>query len=178
MTDTGFCLSRRDLLRALAATGVTTIAAGVLVACGDTEETAAGTTGATATTTAGGNAGTDVDSSPAAEPGTSAESSTGAGGAATTGVALADVPVGEARVVDVDGRRVVVAQPTEGAVVAYSAVCTHQQVNVESAGGLLLRCPQHGSEFDATDGTATKGPARAPLPAITAAVEGDRIVFS
>ena len=81
--------------------------------------------------------------------------------------------------VDVDGARYVVAQPVAGEVVAFSAVCTHAGTVVEAAGGLELRCPNHGSRFDAGDGAAVlNGPAADPLPSVPAAVEGDLVLLS
>jgi Rieske Fe-S protein len=94
-------------------------------------------------------------------------------------VPLADVPVGEAVVVDVDGTRVVVARPSEDEVVAFSANCTHAGTVVEATGGLELRCPNHGSRFDAGDGAAVlDGPAEQPLPPVPASIEGDLVVLS
>ncbi|MGF1654968.1 MAG: ubiquinol-cytochrome c reductase iron-sulfur subunit [Actinomycetales bacterium] len=145
------CMSRRDLMRALGAVGVTTIGAGVLVACGAGDEVDAG---------GGDDAGGDT---------------AGAGGAS---VPLADVPVGEARVVDVGGRPVVVARPEEAAVVAFSARCTHQGTTVEVSEGLELRCPNHGSEFRADDGSVLNGPATRPLEELTATIEGDTITIA
>jgi len=144
------CPSRRGVLRTLAGVGVTTIAAGVLVACGGSDP--APSTGSTGT---------------------------GGAGAAGASVPLADVPVGEAVVVDVDGARYVLAQPVAGEVVAFSASCTHAGTTVEAAGGLELRCPNHGSRFDAGDGAAVlNGPAVDPLPSVPASIEGDLVLLS
>ncbi|MFP5334685.1 MAG: ubiquinol-cytochrome c reductase iron-sulfur subunit [Actinomycetes bacterium] len=93
-------------------------------------------------------------------------------------VPVADVPVGQARVVQAGDQRVVVAQPTDGEFVAFSASCTHQGTTVAPEDGLVLRCPNHGSRFDAGDGGAVvNGPATAPLPAVTVTVEGDELVL-
>ena len=144
------CPSRRGVLRTFAGVGVTTIAAGVLVACGGSD--------------------------PAPSTGSTGTGGTGAAGAS---VPLADVPVGEAVVVDVDGARYVLAQPVAGEVVAFSASCTHAGTTVEAAGGLELRCPNHGSRFDAGDGAAVlNGPAVDALPSVPASIEGDLVVLS
>ncbi|MFC7161406.1 Rieske (2Fe-2S) protein [Aquipuribacter hungaricus] len=154
------CPSRRGVLRTLAGVGVTTIAAGVLSACGGSDAPT-GAEGPAATAGAGGTATGGAD-----------------GTAAGASVPLADVPVGEAVAVDVDGARYVVAQPSEGEVVAFSASCTHAGTTVEAAGGLELRCPNHGSRFDAADGAAVlNGPAEEPLPSVGARVEGDQVVL-
>lgn len=104
----------------------------------------------------------------------------GGGGSATLapGQALApltDVPVGGSVVVTVDGVPVVVAQPTDGDVRAFSAVCTHERCTVASEGAELA-CPCHGSRFDAATGDVLRGPARAPLAAISVAVDGAQVV--
>ena len=152
------CPSRRGVLRTLAGAGVTTIAAEVLVACGASEDAGTGD----------------------AAPGEGDAASTGAAsGSAGASVPLADVPVGQAVVVDVDGTRYVVAQPVAGEVVAFSASCTHAGTTVGAAGGLELLCPNHGSRFDAGDGAAVlNGPAVDPLPSVPASIEGDLVVLS
>lgn len=150
------CRSRRGVLRALAGVGVTTIAAGVLAACGSQDPVDAG-----------------------ADPSAGASPDPSSGGGTGSSVPLADVPVGQAVVVDAGGVRVVVARPVEGEVVAFSASCTHAGTVVEPDGGLQLRCPNHGSRFDAGDGAAVlNGPAESPLPPVEATIEGDVVVLS
>lgn len=153
-------MSRRDLIRALGAVGVTTIGAGVLVACGSSDEAD------------GANGPTDAGAT-----GDDAAGDDAAGGGGST-VPLADVPVGEARVVNLDGQPVVVARTAEDAAVAFSARCTHQGTTVEVAEGLELRCPNHGSGFRADDGSVLNGPATRPLDELTATIEGDSIVIA
>lgn len=92
-------------------------------------------------------------------------------------VPASEVPVGEARVVDAGGERVVVAQPTEGEFVAFSARCTHQGTTVNAEGGLDLVCPNHGSAFDAADGSVRNGPATEALPSVPVRLEGDQLVL-
>lgn len=89
--------------------------------------------------------------------------------------ALADVPVGGSIDATIHGEPALIAQPTAGRVVAYSAVCTHQQC-VVAAAGAEFHCPCHGSMFDAATGDVLQGPALEPLSAIPVAVAGDRIV--
>lgn len=76
---------------------------------------------------------------------------------------LSDVPVGGAISAAGPSGPLLIAQPTEGHVVAFSAVCTHQGCTVTPADG-ELRCPCHGSVFDLATGTNLSGPAPAPLP--------------
>jgi len=90
-------------------------------------------------------------------------------------VALADVPVGGSIDATINGEPALIAQPTAGQVVAFSAICTHQQC-VVAAAGAEFDCPCHGSKYDATTGDVINGPALEPLSAIPVAVSGDRIV--
>lgn len=93
-------------------------------------------------------------------------------------ISASDVAVGNAVVVDVGGESVVVAQPTEGEFVAFSATCTHQGTTVGVSDGLELTCPNHGSRFDAGDGAAViNGPATSPLRSVPVALEGDQLVI-
>ena len=89
--------------------------------------------------------------------------------------ALADVPVGGSIDATINGEPALIAQPTAGQVVAFSAVCTHQQC-VVAAAGREFDCPCHGSRFDAATGDVLNGPALQALSAIPVAVSGDRIV--
>ena len=89
--------------------------------------------------------------------------------------ALADVPVGGSIDATINGEPALIAQPTAGQVVAFSAVCTHQQCVVAAAGS-EFDCPCHGSRFDAATGDVINGRALQALSAIPVAVSGDRIV--
>ena len=78
----------------------------------------------------------------------------GGGGAGTDGalVALDDVPVGGAvSATAADGSPVIIAQPTAGEVVGFSAVCTHLGCTVRPDDDRLV-CPCHGSEFETLTG--------------------------
>jgi nitrite reductase/ring-hydroxylating ferredoxin subunit len=72
---------------------------------------------------------------------------------------LADIPVGEGRAYDVDGRQIAVFRTRSGAVHAVDAACPH-------AGGPLadgqtderiVVCPLHGHTFDLAAGTSPSG---------------------
>jgi Rieske Fe-S protein len=89
--------------------------------------------------------------------------------------ALADVPVGGSIDATINGEPALIAQPTAGQVVAFSAICTHQQCVVAAAGD-EFHCPCHGSMYDAVTGDVIQGPALEALPSIPVAVAGDRIV--
>jgi nitrite reductase/ring-hydroxylating ferredoxin subunit len=92
-------------------------------------------------------------------------------------VPASEVPVGAARVVDVSGARVVLAQPAAGEFVAFSASCTHAGTPVVAKDGMLLVCPNHGSEFDASDGSVQRGPAKQPLATVPVQRDGDDLVL-
>jgi Rieske Fe-S protein len=89
--------------------------------------------------------------------------------------ALADIPVGGSIDATIGGEPVLLAQPTAGEVVAYSAICTHQGCVVAAAGS-KFECPCHGSIFDAATGDVEVGPALEPLESVAVTVDGDRVI--
>lgn len=98
------------------------------------------------------------------------------GGTAGVLVALADVPVGGAvSAQSSSGDPVVIAQPQEGQVVGFSAVCTHQGCTVAPDGAELV-CPCHGSVFEAATGKNVSGPAPRPLDTFTVRVDNGQVV--
>lgn len=109
--------------------------------------------------------------------GSPSESAGAAGG--SSGVVLAslsDVPVGSAVAVRGPGDApVIVAQPTAGTAVAFSAVCTHMGCQVAPA-GRQLNCPCHGSQYQAATGEVLRGPATRPLPPVEVHVADGRVV--
>lgn len=105
----------------------------------------------------------------------SAASSTGAAGA-TVLAKVSDVPVGGAvSATDGAGKPVLVAQPTEGQIVAFSAICTHRGCTVKPQDGILA-CPCHGSTFDLATGDNTGGPAPSPLPEVAVEVRRGEVL--
>ncbi|WP_275292213.1 Rieske (2Fe-2S) protein [Amycolatopsis sp. La24] len=92
-------------------------------------------------------------------------------------IALAEVPVGQAKYAKLmNGDNVVVAQPTAGKVVCFSAVCTHQGCEVNPPQNGQVRCPCHGSVFDALTGAVKQGPASTPLAAVPVKIQNGDIV--
>jgi glycine/D-amino acid oxidase-like deaminating enzyme/nitrite reductase/ring-hydroxylating ferredoxin subunit len=72
---------------------------------------------------------------------------------------LSEVPVGEGRVVEIEGERAAVYRDESGAVHAVSPVCTHALCIVHWNGAeKSWDCPCHGSRF-AIDGGVLEGPA-------------------
>jgi Rieske Fe-S protein len=92
-------------------------------------------------------------------------------------VALADVPVGGGYLLEVDGRRVVITQPTSGTVAAFDATCPHAGCTVRPTDD-GLGCPCHGSAFDPATGDVLQGPAASPLTPVGVAVRGDDVVLA
>jgi Rieske Fe-S protein len=70
---------------------------------------------------------------------------------------------------------ILVAQPTSGKVVAFSAICTHQGCTVAPA-GTKFQCPCHGSMYDAATGAVLQGPAPRPLTPVQVHVDGGNVV--
>lgn len=88
---------------------------------------------------------------------------------------LSDIPVGGTSAVTVDGQDILLARPTDGAVVAFSAICTHQGCLV-SAAGSEFDCSCHGSRFEAATGAVLEGPARRALDRIPVAISDASVV--
>jgi thiosulfate dehydrogenase [quinone] large subunit len=87
-----------------------------------------------------------------------------------------DVPVGgAANFTDPNsGQPGLVLQPSQGAFVAYNAVCPHAGCTVGYYGGSkLIVCPCHGSVFNPTDGSVESGPAQTGLGKLRVAVGSD-----
>jgi len=148
-------LSRRSVLTA----GAVGVGAVVLGACSsDTKKTA-----------------TKSDSpspSPSAETPSASPAATGG----ATIAALSTVPVGgSVAAKGPDGKPILLAQPTAGKVVAFSAICTHKGCPVAAA-GKEFHCPCHGSIYDAATGAVKGGPAPRPLPKIDVHVDGANII--
>lgn len=161
--------------RRLAVAGGLASVAGLAAACavGGSDPTGASEAGAAGSdaAAAGGSAG----SSAGLSTGGSVSSATTAADATSGIVALDQVPVGGAVAVTIDGAPAVVARPTDSAVAAFSARCTHMGCTVAVAGA-KLRCPCHGSQFDALTGAVLNGPATQNLPAITVHLDGEEVV--
>jgi Rieske Fe-S protein len=99
-----------------------------------------------------------------------------AGGSGQELTELAKVPVGGAVSAQTpDGKPVIVAQPTKGRVVAFSAICTHLGCTVAPA-GRILQCPCHGSQYNATTGDVIRGPAPRALSQLPVKVDNGQVV--
>jgi Rieske Fe-S protein len=92
-------------------------------------------------------------------------------------VPLSEVPVGGTYELSLDGRRVLISQPTEGTVAAFDARCTHQGCTVRATEDGLA-CPCHGSQFDPATGAVVHGPATEPLAPVGLTVRGPDVVLT
>jgi Rieske Fe-S protein len=88
---------------------------------------------------------------------------------------VADIPVGDAVSGVLDGQPILIAQPTAGTIVAFTAICTHQGCTVAPA-GKTFHCPCHDSFYNAATGAVISGPAPEPLAAIPVTVTGGDVL--
>jgi cytochrome b6-f complex iron-sulfur subunit len=156
--------TRRQVLCGLA---VALLAPGAFAAsCGGSSGTGSAAA-TTAATTAGGAAG--------------ATTTAGAGGG-TALAKVADVPVGGGILVDGPSGKVLLVQPTAGTIKAYDPTCTHARFTVSPPQGDTIMCnnpgPNHGSQFNASDGSVKRGPAASPLQTIAVRISGDSVVLA
>ncbi|HKA69054.1 MAG TPA: Rieske (2Fe-2S) protein [Actinomycetes bacterium] len=156
-------LSRRYVLRGVAATGAV-LAASTLAACGDSGNNGASSSDTTSPPTTGGSTPGESSSPPA----------TGGGGDALA--KTSDIPVGGGKIFP--DKRVVVTQPGAGNFKCFSAVCTHQGCVVSSVEDGVIKCPCHGSQYAIADASVVAGPAPAPLPSEKISVEGNKIFLA
>lgn len=78
------------------------------------------------------------------------------------------------RISSVNGGSVIIVVRTgETTFVALSAICTHQGSEVGLPDKDVITCPNHGSRFNATNGSVINGPATSPLPKFTATYDAN-----
>ncbi|WP_030347996.1 Rieske (2Fe-2S) protein [Streptomyces sp. NRRL S-1022] len=71
---------------------------------------------------------------------------------------------------------VVVSRDEDGALRAYSTICTHAGCPINKLQGTTLICPCHGSQFDAVTGKVVQAPATVPLNELSVKATNGRIV--
>jgi len=121
-----------------------------------------------------GDAAASSEAAASSAPAGSAPASAASGGASVAQVS--DIPVGGG--VILDDPAVVITQPAEGDVKAFTAICTHQGCLVSEVVDNEIVCPCHGSRFSALDGSVVTGPATAGLSAAVVAVEGGSVILT
>jgi cytochrome b6-f complex iron-sulfur subunit len=134
------------------------------------------TLGATGLAACSSSSSPTTTSSPAGSASTSAGSASTSGGSAQAALAkLADVPVGGAVAATAASGPIIIYRTSETAVIAHTAICTHQGTTV-GVNGTELVCPKHGSRFNASTGAVLNGPAIAPLAEVKVTIDGANIV--
>ena len=131
---------------------------------------ATGATGAAALVTACGGGGDDSGSASTQSP-TGDDATSGPAGQVLANID--EIPVGGGKIFK--DEKVVVTQPDQGRLKAFSAICTHMHCLVGSVSDGTINCPCHGSKFKIADGAVAHGPATQPLPAEQITVEGNSI---
>lgn len=98
----------------------------------------------------------------------------GSGGRVLAGT-VADIPLGQGKVVAMGSKPAIVVNTAQG-IVAYSAICTHLGCIVlfDDTNGTIL-CPCHDGRFSPATGAVVSGPPPAPLPRVSVSVEDDAI---
>ncbi|MDH6227521.1 MULTISPECIES: Rieske (2Fe-2S) protein [Streptomyces] len=105
------------------------------------------------------------DSSPSGVPGPGTELG-----------AESDVPAGGSKVFA--RQKVVVSRTEDGALKAWSTVCTHAGCAMTKLDGTTITCACHGSRFDVENGQVLNPPATVPLTEVPVEVENGKIVTS
>jgi 3-phenylpropionate/trans-cinnamate dioxygenase ferredoxin subunit len=95
--------------------------------------------------------------------------------------ATTDIPEGEARRFELDGRLVAVANLGDEGYRAVDAICSHAQYYLDEGEVDVdfetIECPKHGSTFDLNTGKPRTLPATTPVRAYPVKVEGDDIMI-
>jgi len=92
-----------------------------------------------------------------------------------------DVPAGEARRFEVNGREIAVVNLGEEGFRAIDTICSHAhyfldegEVDVDERS---IECPKHGSTFDLDTGKPRSLPATQPVQAFNVKVEDDEVLI-
>ena len=91
---------------------------------------------------------------------------------------ITEVALGGATRFLVEGRPVIITQPSDGEFRGFVAVCTHAGGAINGLRDEKLFCGSHNSYFDVETGEAVQGPARNPLGKVEVSVEGENLVVT
>ena len=88
-----------------------------------------------------------------------------------------DVPAGQVRVFQVDGRSVCVANLDGESFYAIDNLCTHDNgpLGEGTLAGDQVECPRHGARFDVKTGEVKAFPAVRPVRTYPVTIEGDEV---
>ena len=90
-----------------------------------------------------------------------------------------EIPEGEARRFDVDGKAIAVVNLGGGEFRAIGDVCSHAEAYLHEGEVDVdfetIECPRHGSTFDLETGRPRSLPATQPVPAYNVKIEDDEI---
>ncbi|HEY7060659.1 MAG TPA: bifunctional 3-phenylpropionate/cinnamic acid dioxygenase ferredoxin subunit [Chloroflexota bacterium] len=92
--------------------------------------------------------------------------------------AVADVPPGRAKLVEVGGRFIALYN-CAGTFYATDDTCSHAEASLSDGflEGTTIECPEHGARFDVRTGAATWSPAVIPIATYAVRVEGDDVLL-
>ncbi|MFD8328974.1 Rieske (2Fe-2S) protein [Streptomyces lydicus] len=149
---------RRAVVAAVGAAGLTA----ALAACGGMSD-------------AGGSGAKNAEGGGSQDAGGSGGGGQAGGGAGGTLAKTSEIPQGGGKIFKAE--KVVVTQPKEGEIKAFSAVCPHAGCVVNEVSGGTINCPCHGSKFDITDGSVKHGPATKALEPAKVNVKGGSVTL-
>jgi len=88
-----------------------------------------------------------------------------------------DLPSGRMTCVEVEGRRLLVAN-VDGTFYATDDTCTHEDASLSSGSlhGDYVKCPLHGSRFSLRTGEPVEEPADEPVKCYAVRVEGNSVL--
>jgi len=92
---------------------------------------------------------------------------------------LADLPQGEMRLVEADGRKIGVFHTADGELYAIEDRCSHDDGPLAEGefdpAACTVECPRHGSLFDITTGKPRTLPAYRPVDTFEVRVDDDEV---
>ena len=92
---------------------------------------------------------------------------------------LADLPKGEMRLVEADGRKIGVFHTADGELYAIEDRCSHDDGPLAEGefdpAACTVECPRHGSLFDITTGKPRTLPAYRPVDTFEVRVDDDEV---
>jgi 3-phenylpropionate/trans-cinnamate dioxygenase ferredoxin component len=90
-----------------------------------------------------------------------------------------DVPEGEVRRFEVDGREIALVNLGDGEFRAVGDICSHAHAHLHEGevdpDFETIECPRHGSTFDLDTGKPRSLPATSPVPVYEVVVEDDEV---